>query len=201
MARRTVSPSRAGSRPATIWTAAVLTSITPLSATIATASTATRVITFITKPQISLNHIWQIDYKSSLSTSVYVSFATGGGYSGQGHGTYNGTSLSNTSWYGASQGVLSTLFRCADGTFDYAAIQEMNENSTTGSNMIMSSSNNDHEWYGIISTYKNEFIPKTLAFTGGIDVRYYIGHHNNKIVDLYDGEYYMNYENRASVKP
>ena len=47
-------------------------------------------------------------------------------------GTYNGTSLSNTSWYGASQGVLSTLFRCADGTFDYAAIQEMNENSTTG---------------------------------------------------------------------
>ncbi len=156
---------------------------------------------FYHKPQISLNHIWQIDYKSSLSTSVYVSFATGGGYSGQGHGTYNGTSLSNTSWYGASQGVLSTLFRCADGTFDYAAIQEMNENSTTGSNMIMSSSNNDHEWYGIISTYKNEFIPKTLAFTGGIDVRYYIGHHNNKIVDLYDGEYYMNYENRASVKP
>ena len=156
---------------------------------------------FYHKPQISLNHIWQIDYKSSLSSVAYVSFSRGGGYSGQGHGTHNGTSLSNSSWYGASQGVLSTLFRCQDGTFDYAAIQEMNEASTTGSNMVMSSSNNDHEWYGLMSTYKNEFIPKTLTFTGGIDLRYYVGHHNNKIVDLYDGEYYMNYESRRNVRP
>lgn len=149
---------------------------------------------FYHKPQISLSHIWQIDYKSSLSTTLYMSIATGGGYSGQGHGSY-----SNASWYGASNGVLNPLFRCADGTFDYAAIQEMNAASETGSNMVMSSSNNNHEWYGLISTYKNEFIPKTLTFTGGIDVRYYIGHHNNKIVDLYDGEYYMNYENRKNV--
>lgn len=34
------------------------------------------------KPQISLAHIWQIDKKSSLSTTVYVSLAKGGGYSG-----------------------------------------------------------------------------------------------------------------------
>lgn len=156
---------------------------------------------FYHKPQISLNHIWQIDYKSSLSSVAYVSFSRGGGYSGQGHGTYNGTALSNTSWYGASQGILSTTFRCPDGTFDYAAIQEMNAASTTGSNMVMSSSNNDHEWYGLMSTYKNEFIPKTLTFTGGLDLRYYVGHHNNKIVDLYDGEYYMNFESRKNVRP
>ncbi len=154
---------------------------------------------FYHKPQISLNHIWQIDHKSSLSTTFYFSIATGGGYSGQGHGTYNGTSLSNSSWYGASSGKLNTLFRCADGTFDYAAIQEMNMASTTGSNMVMSSSNNDHQWYGLVSTYKNDIIPKTLALTAGIDLRYYIGKHNNKIVDLYDGEYYMNYESRKSV--
>lgn len=156
---------------------------------------------FYHKPQVSLGHIWQIDYKSSLSTTLYGSFSTGGGYSGQGHGTYNGTGLSYTSWYGASQGVLSTLFRCPDGTFDYAAIQRMNMESTTGSNMVMTSSNNDHQWYGLVSTYKNEFIPKKLVFTGGIDVRYYIGHHYNKIVDLYEGEYYMNYETRKDVKP
>lgn len=54
------------------------------------------------KPQISLNHIWQINEKSSLSSAVYVSLANGYGYSGQGRGTYNGTNLSNTSWYGAS---------------------------------------------------------------------------------------------------
>lgn len=152
------------------------------------------------KPQISLSHIWQIDYKSSWSSTVYFSLASGGGYSGQGHGSYNGNSLSNSSWYGASSGRLNTLFRCADGTFDYAAIQRMNMESTTGSNMVMSSSENNHEWVGLVSTYKNEFIPKKLIFTGGIDLRYYAGHHVNRIVDLYDGEYYMNYESRANVK-
>lgn len=153
------------------------------------------------KPQLSLGHIWQIDYKSSLSTTIYGSFATGGGYSGQGHGTYEGNSISYSSWYGASQGKLNTLFRCPDGTFDYAAIQRMNMASEAGSNMVMTTSNNDHQWYGLVSTYKNEFIPKKLTFTGGIDVRYYIGHHYNKIVDLYEGEYYMNYETRKDVKP
>ena len=89
------------------------------------------------KPQISLAHIWQIDKKSSLSTTAYVSLATGGGYSGQGRGTYNGASLSNSSWYGATNGAVNTLFRCDDGTFDYAAIQEMNMASTTGSNLSL----------------------------------------------------------------
>lgn len=153
------------------------------------------------KPQISLGHIWQIDHKSSLSTTLYTSIATGGGYSGQGHGSYNGTAISYSSWYGSSQGALSTLFRCPDGTFDYAAVQRMNMESDAGSNMVMTSSNNDHQWYGLVSTYKNEFIPNKLTFTGGIDVRYYIGHHYNKIIDLYNGEYYMNYETRKDVKP
>ncbi len=100
------------------------------------------------KPQISLAHIWQIDYKSSLSTSIYASFATGGGYSGQGRGTYNGNTISYSSWYGASDGIVNTLFRKADGTFAYDEIQTMNEKSTTGSNMVMSQSNNSHNWYG-----------------------------------------------------
>jgi len=152
------------------------------------------------KPQLSLGHIWQIDHKSSLSTTAYASFATGGGYSGQGRGTYNGTSLSYSSWYGASNGIVNNLFRNADGTFAYDKIQEMNANSETGSNMIMSQSNNSHEWYGLVSTYKNTFWNK-LTFTGGIDVRYYVGHHNNEIIDLYDGEYFMDDSSRKSVKP
>lgn len=152
------------------------------------------------KPQISLNHIWQINEKSSLSSAVYVSLANGYGYSGQGRGTYNGTNLSNTSWYGASNGKLNTLFRRADGTFDYAAIQEMNMASTTGSNMIMSKSNNSHNWYGLVSTYKNELI-KNLNLTAGIDMRYYVGFHNNKIVDLYNGEYFMDDSSRKGVNP
>ncbi len=151
------------------------------------------------KPQLSLNWIWQIDHKSSLSTSVYASLATGYGYSGQGRGTYNGQSISYSSWYGASNGILNTTFRRPDGTFDYGAIQDMNAASATGSNMIMSKSNNSHNWFGLVSTYKNSFFDNKLSFTGGIDARYYIGKHNNEIVDLYSGEYYMDDSTRDGV--
>ena len=37
------------------------------------------------KPQLSLNHQWRINEKSSLSTVFYVSLGRGGGYSGQGN--------------------------------------------------------------------------------------------------------------------
>ncbi|MFG6385388.1 MAG: TonB-dependent receptor plug domain-containing protein [Muribaculaceae bacterium] len=153
------------------------------------------------KPQISLGHIWQIDHKSSLSSTVYVSLASGGGLSGQGRGTYKGQSLSNTSWYGATNGIPNTLFRNADGTFAYDEVQEMNMASTTGSNMVMGESNNSHNWYGLVSTYNNKFFNNKLSFTGGIDLRYYLGKHNNKITDLYNGEYYMDDSSRKNVKP
>jgi len=148
------------------------------------------------KPQISLAHIWKIDNKSSLSTTLYVSLAKGGGYSGQGRGKY-----SNSSWYGATNGKPNELFRRPDGTFDYAAIQEMNAASETGSNMVMSESNNSHNWYGLVSTYQNSFLDKKLNILAGIDLRYYVGYHNNKIIDLYDGEYFMDDSSRGKVKP
>lgn len=153
------------------------------------------------KPQISLNHIWQINYRSSLSSAVYLSIGSGGGNSGQGRGSYNGQSITYQSWYGANNGVLSTLFRRPDGTFDYGAIQDMNAESLTGSNMVMSRSVNNHTWVGLVSTYKNEIIENKLNLTGGIDVRYYVGKHTNEISDLYGGEYYMDDGTRKGVNP
>ncbi len=152
------------------------------------------------KPQISLAHNWEINHKSRLSTTLYMSLASGGGYSGQGRGTYNGTSLSNSSWYGATNGIPNTLFRNEDGTFGYNLIQEMNMASTTGSNMVMSQSNNSHQWYGLVSTYTNRFFDGKLNFLAGIDLRYYIGKHNNKIIDLYNGAYFMDDSSRKNVK-
>lgn len=150
------------------------------------------------KPQISLAHIWKIDNKSSLSTTIYMSLASGGGYSGQGRGTYGNTKLSSSSWYGATNGEVSMLFRKDDGTFDYAAIERMNAESTTGSNMVMAQMNNSHKWYGLVSTYNNRFFDGKLNFLAGIDMRYYVGYHNNKIIDLYGGDYYMDDANRGS---
>lgn len=153
------------------------------------------------KPQISLGHSWKINDFSSLSTTIYASFATGGGNSGQASGL---GSYSYSDWYGATDGVLSSKFRAADGTFDYAAIQELNASSATGSELVMTHSINSHKWFGLVSSYKNDINRQNgdrLSLTGGLDLRYYIGEHRNEISDLYDGEYFIDYSTRKNVKP
>ena len=158
------------------------------------------------KPQISLNHQWQIDYKSSLSTALYVSIGRGSGYSGQGR-----TSADRAMWNGSSNGKLlynsvvsdmgtQLCLRKPDGTFDYGAIQTLNAESLDGSRMVMSKSLNNHMWYGLLSTYTNELLPG-LELSAGVDVRYYVGEHTNEIIDLYDGAYFIDDADRKNVKP
>ena len=147
------------------------------------------------KPQISLNHQWQIDEKSSLSTSIYTSIGRGNGYSGQGT-----TSTYANMWYGASNGSLNFNFRNADGTFAYDQIQKHNEESDHGSDMVMSINKNYHNWYGLLSTYTND-INESLNISGGVDFRWYKGVHTNEISDLYNGAYYTDQRYRANVRP
>lgn len=147
------------------------------------------------KPQISLNHLWQIDHKSSLSTALYASIGRGNGYSGTGVTGYS------SSWYGtAVDGTVNTQFRRPDGTFDYDAVEELNASSEDGSKMIMSKSMNNHFWAGVISTYTTK-IGDYFDFYGGIDYRYYKGLHQNVIVDLFGGNYYVDSYNRKAVLP
>lgn len=148
---------------------------------------------FYHKPQISLNHQWQINHKSTLSTALYVSIGRGGGNSGQGL-----TSADKNAWYGSSNGVLNMAFRNADGTFAYDQIQELNEQSDCGSKMVMTKSKNYHNWYGLLSTYTTK-INDNIDFYGGVDFRYYKGEHTNEITDLYNGEYFTDIYYRSRV--
>ena len=144
------------------------------------------------KPQISLNHLWQIDRKSSLSTALYVSIGRGNGYSG------SGDAANRSRWYGASNGLVNNDFREADGTFAYDEVEALNETSTTGSKMIMGKSMNNHMWYGLLSTYTTKF-GENFDVYGGIDLRYYKGLHQNVIVDLFGGDYFIDAENRGKI--
>lgn len=150
------------------------------------------------KPQLSLNHQWQIDDKSSLSTALYMSIGRGFGYSGQGYKKdANGTSYRNM-WYGSYKGNLNTYFRNSDGTFAYDQIYDLNEASDNGSMMAMSKSINKHNWYGLLSTYTTKF-GENIDFYGGVDFRYYKGTHTNELNDLYGGAYFLD-ESRENVK-
>ncbi len=146
------------------------------------------------KPQMSLNHQWQINEKSNLSTSIYASLGRGYGYSGEANSNLGG---SYSDFRGAYNGVITTKFRKEDGTFDYAAMQEANETSEHGSVYVMSKSSNSHNWFGLLSTYTTNFLGM-IDFYGGLDFRYYEGYHTNKIIDLYNGDYYID-ECRADV--
>ena len=162
------------------------------------------------KPQISLNHIWQIDHKSSLSTTAYVSLGRGYGRTAEPglNSSYSYTDLT----YGANYGTLSQTFRRADGTFDYGAVMWANnpenpiydpssdqyEKMYAGSQLVICENRNDHNWYGLTSTYSNKFADM-FDFYAGIDVRYYQGKHNATVSDLLGGEYFID-ATRAKVK-
>lgn len=148
------------------------------------------------KPQISLNHQWQIDHKSSLSTVAYVSIGRGYGSSGQAN-TEIGAARAD--WYAASKGTLSSKFRNADGTFAYDQMEELNEQSANGSLYAMSISKNYHNWYGLVSTYTTKF-GEYVDFYGGVDFRYYKGTHTNEISDLFGGKFFVDYDSRRNVK-
>lgn len=147
------------------------------------------------KPQLSLNHYWTISDKSSLSTVLYASFGRGGGYSGQGYtGSYR------SKWYATNNnGGINAEFRSADGTFDYGAIYALNRESENGSLMAMGNSINDHNWYGLISTYTTQ-VGNYMELYGGVDLRYYKGIHTAKLIDLYGGDYFINSNDRKNVK-
>ena len=159
------------------------------------------------KPQLAIHHIWQIDDKSSLSSSIYASITSGGGRDGITRTTYGPDGKQQTySWYGtnSNEGTLTTDWRTPEGYFDYDAIEEMNAKSTTGSNMALVFKENSHETYGLISSYKRDFDMRNgdkIKLTAGIDFRYYIGHHKTKIQDLFGGEYYIDDTNRRKVQP
>ncbi len=140
------------------------------------------------KPQISLNHVWQIDYKSSLSTSLYTSIGRGFGYTAEAspYSQYAYSDLTR----GAYNGVLTTVFRRDDGSFDYGKVEDINAASTTGSELIIAENRNYHNWYGLVSTYQNRFF-EVLDLTAGLDVRYYQGIHTAVISDMLSGDYFI----------
>jgi outer membrane cobalamin receptor len=137
------------------------------------------------KPQMSLNHYWDIDETSTLSTVAYASVGTGGGRRISGSDRYNLTwynDVPNKAGFINSEGIL----------FDN--IPSVNASSETGSKMIVSNAFNNHEWYGLLSTYNKSF--NSLKITAGVDAKYYVGKHGMEIVDLLGGKYYLDAANK-----
>ncbi len=132
------------------------------------------------KPQFTLNHFWTINEKSSLSTALYSSICRAGG------GGSVGANRSESN--GSNGGIVSTKYRKIDGTFDYVKLMNDNAASQTGSLIAAQSSINNHNWFGLLSTFNTSILDK-FDFQGGIDMRYYQGIHQSKVTDLLGGKF------------
>ena len=134
---------------------------------------------FYHKPQMAINHSWKINDKSALSTAVYASFGSGGGRRDE------GAKIGSNDYRIGTSGLQPIDFD--------RVVAENQANGVNGSSDIISSSRNSHEWYGILSTYKNK-INDDLTISGGLDARYYVGSHWYQVDDLLGGQFFLDNE-------
>lgn len=131
---------------------------------------------FYHKPQMSLNHYWTLSENTEISTAVYASFGNGGGRRTRGD-KFNDPEYRLGGF---------------DQPLNFDKIVEENiELGALGASDILYASFNSHEWYGVLSTFKN-FTTDKLTLSGGLDGRYYVGSHWYEITDLLGGDYYFN---------
>jgi len=146
---------------------------------------------YFNKPQYALNHVWTIDDKSTLTTILYTSIGRGGGYAGRGR--------NSSAFYGSTNGIVNTAYRTNENYFDYGKLMEDNANDPNGSSAVLTSSVNNHNWYGLLSTYTTK-LGNYINVYGGIDLRYYAGIHTSEIVDLMGGKFFIdNTRNTAAT--
>ena len=139
---------------------------------------------FYNKPQISLNHYWDLNDNTSISTAAYASFGSGGG--GGTAGSYK-FGFDNTGFSEYRNGLY--------GTLDFDKIVDENiANGANGSETILRASRNDHTWYGVLSTLKTNLSDDLVLLTG-IDFRDYTGKHFQEVTDLLGGQYHLDNSN------
>lgn len=140
------------------------------------------------KPQISLNHYWNINSVTSLSTALYASKSTGGGR------RISGSQSNLLSFdYPSGEPTSATLIT-PDGHLDYDSVMRINQASNIGSQAIVAMSNNSHDWYGILSSFNTKI--RDINFTAGVDGRYYKGYHYQVVDDLLGGKYFLDGANK-----
>lgn len=135
------------------------------------------------KPQFSLRHSWQANDRLFISNVAYLSIGSGGGT--------------------ARDGVEPN--RTETGEYDIDGAVAANEtpsvfNPNGYSSTVIRASNNDHFWYGLLSTL-NFKLTQNLTLSGGVDLRSYRGDHYRSVYDLLGGTGYLSAENNFRVDP
>lgn len=139
-------------------------------------------VNFYNKPLFNLSHFWKMSEKTTLSTVVYASLGTGGGTG------YAPSLTSRDSITGYINLQASYNANTAVNSFSSNILPEYP--GEIKSSTILQSNNNNHKWYGLLSTATTK-LNKLFTLTYGIDLRYYKGIHTRTVYDLIGGDYYV----------
>ena len=138
-------------------------------------------INFFHKPQFNLTHSYNPNEKINLTTVAYVSIGKGGGTSMK-------TTLSDRD--------------TTNGLYDIQGVYDLNKTNYSPlysvdehvSSNYLRAANNDHKWFGLLSTF-NYKLSNSLTSMFGVDARYYKGAHYQSVYDLMGGDYAIDADN------
>ncbi len=153
------------------------------------------------KPQFSLRDSWNVNNRLMISNMIYVSLGTGGGQRTR-KSLYNYNLISQADVENSPE-----MFQADEiGQINWQAIYDANTkptivfgdtiypiNETYSDSLYFSTnylvqSNNNHRWYGLLSTF-NYQVNDQIEWSGGIDMRSYKAEHYMEITDLVGGDY------------
>ena len=153
------------------------------------------------KPQFSLRDSWNLSDRITITNTVYLSLGTGGGE--QPRNSLKNTNLITINDVENNPGIYG---RDEIGQINWQSIYNENTKPTNSgfgikypinpaysdklyyANNYMVQNNNNHVWYGLLSTFTNK-INKKIEWTGGIDLRSFTAQHYSEITDLLGGDY------------
>ncbi len=138
-------------------------------------------INYFHKPQFNLSHFWTPTEKLNVSTVLYLSIGKGGG-----------TALKNITSKDTATGQLDI-----QSIYNYNSTNISSTYSTTEhvSSNYQRAANNDHIWYGVLSTW-NYKINDHLSALAGVDGRYYKGTHYQTVYNLIGGDYTLDFTDK-----
>lgn len=141
------------------------------------------------KPQIYLKYDFKPNKKWFSNTILYMSQGNGGGTRGetgvkQDPAVYGQYNFQATFDQNRDFGVTS-------------AIDPRYSSEEFKSSGILARSVNNHTWYGLLNTTQYA-LNRFMKFTGGIDLRTYVGEHYREVYDLMGGDYYIPAGNRLN---
>ena len=133
-------------------------------------------VNYFHKPQFNLSHFWSPNDNLTVSTILYLSIGHGGGTALK----VGGINRDSVNGQEDAQYYYNTN-RTNSPNLNYSSTEHP-------SNNYLRSANNDHFWYGVISSW-NYKVNKNVSTLFGIDARSYKGTHYQTVYNLMGGDY------------